>query len=384
MRPVNAPYVPAPDAFFTCQETPLKLPDTTTLPVCGSCTLRLTSLIPGDGKVSADDQYNLGLDLNENPQTTLAVNGIQYNLRTSILTFPAAHMLPGETVRADAELLISFASSRDGATIVYLALPVKRGAGGTNRYFSTLGPTPSTGRPALQTLFASDAQFVQYSGPQIFGRTPANDAPNNICAPVSPAVHFVCTTPAYMLDADYGRLKRLAGASVGPPPPTAIVAPERLRMLCSVVNGIRLGAPPSGSGAGAGGVDMSAMKCFRLDPDRDIRDGKIYVGGSGGTALQTELSEGDAAGTMDLPLDTSAGKIQKWAGIVLGVLLGLAVVFVIVAFVGSVFFSGFNAEGGVGSRIVDFAQQSTRLLPRLGGAPCPQVPAAAASAVAKV
>ena len=373
----------SPDAFFTCQETPLKLPAIDTLPVCSSCTLRLTSLIPGDGTVAPDSEYNLGLLVNENPQTTFAVNGIQYNLRTAVLTFPAAHTLPEETTRADAELLISFASSRDGATTVYLALPVKRGAGGTNRYFSTLGSSSSSGRPALQTLFASNAQFLQYSGPRIFGRTPANDAPNNVCAPVSPVVHFVCTTPAYIADADYGRLKQIAGAAVGPPLATTVVTPERLRKLCSVVNGIRLGAPPSGGGAVAGGVDMSAMKCFRLDPDNDIRDGKVYVGGSGGTALQTELAEGDAAGSMDLPLDTSAGKMQKWVGIVLGVLLGGAVVLVIVAFVGNLFFSGFNKEGGVGARIVDFAQQSTRLLPSLSRA-CPPAAATAAGATAAV
>ncbi len=365
---------------FECNETPLKLSTLGSDSECKSCTLRLTAPLPGDGTVSPDP---LGLNVNENPTVTLAENGLQYNLRTATLSFPGAHMLPGETAVPNAELLLSFMSVHDGVSTIVLCIPVKQGIGETNRYFATLGRNPLSNRPTLQTLLRNDVDvpLVQYTGPTLVGRTKNSPPPDAVCAKL--VKYYVYTSAVFITERDYARLKAIAGSPAGPAIPSTEVTPQRYRDLCKIVKSITYNDPAPYKSSD-GGVNVAAMKCYRLDPDKDIRDGKVYVGGDDSTGLQTELAEGEAADT-SATLDMKPGQTQKWVGIVLGVLLGLAVVFVLIAFIWGIGFSGFNEKGTVVEQIVDFTQQSTHLLPRIfSSAPCPPATAAAATAAGAV
>jgi hypothetical protein len=68
------------------------------------------------------------------------------------------------------------------------------------------------------------------------------------------------------------------------------------------------------------GIPTSSLKCFRLDPDRDIKDNKVYVGGAG-LPFDTASRADAAAEVGGIP----PGDIQRWLGIIVGVVVGVVV-----------------------------------------------------------
>lgn len=317
-------------SYFGCAETPVWIPndfDVNRVPDCKSCKLRLVSPVPGPGTVSPRVD---GLLVDENPLTTLAVNGIQHNLVETVLLIGGAHRLPGRDSPCKAELTLYFQNTRDFSQHICLCLPVDVGSGAAVQYFATLGGA-TTGRPVLSRIVPASATYLMYRGADLRGRARNNNVPSKFCDPVQRVTtYYVCMTPVFMSNTDYTRLVARGGKTVvGPAKPLTPVVHSRLLSYATRVKGITLGAPaPVGESGGAGsgpGYPTKALKCYRLDPNRDVVKDRVYVGGKGvPTDLRAELTNkppGEPEYGSILPGDLQRW-LSSWVGLAVAVVLG--------------------------------------------------------------
>jgi hypothetical protein len=326
------------DTFFGCGEAPIWIPTTFNydqLSHCASCTLRLTAMIPGPGTVTTRAD---GFDINENPQTSLDVNGQKYTLVESIMTCPGAHKLKGADPSV-AEVYLYFKHDMHSTKYACVVIPINIGNGSSATYFSTLGDEIRTDRPTVATLLATDAQFLMYDAADTRGRTTKTPAPREFCDPVKRVVtYYVSLTPATILPRDYERLKKYVGAGGGPPTVSTSTLERRLTRLVSIVTGMKIdtvaGQAKTTAGTivaptGDGTVSTKQLKCYRIDPKKDIVNNAIYVGGGGSGAKQPgtladelEASEKELAES-ETPAAVQPGDIERILGIVLGVIVGV-------------------------------------------------------------
>lgn len=312
-------------SYFGCAETPLWFPNDISadrIPDCKSCKLRLVSPVPGPGTVSPRVD---GLLVDENPLSTLSVNGIQHNLVESILMIAGAHKLPGRTEVCKAELACYFQSIRDFSYHVCLCLPIDIGTGAANNYFATLGGATS-GRPTLSKIVPSNASYLLYRGADLRGRSSNSNVPSSFCDPVKRVTtYYVCLTPIFISNTDYTRLVARGGNTVvGPPKPLTTSVISRLESLCSLVKGINIGVPkPVGTTdtslqPDGPGYPTKALKCYRVDPSRDIRDDKVYIGGEGTpTDFRKEIANEDDRGGI------FPGDLQRWISSTLSLIISI-------------------------------------------------------------
>ena len=95
----------------------------------------------------------------------------------------------------------------------------------------------------------------------------------------------------------------------------------------SRIDGIKVIDKPASSPKD-GGVATKAMKCYRLDKDKDVINDKVYIGGPGST-LDKELAGGDATqadGEDSRETGIQPGDIEKWIGIIIGVTIAILIV----------------------------------------------------------
>lgn len=316
-------------SYFGCAETPVWIPndfDILRVPDCKSCKLRLVSPVPGPGTVSPRVD---GLLVDENPLSTLSVNGIQHNLVETILLQGGAHRLPGRDAPCKAELTLYFQNTRDFSQHICLCLPVDVGSGAAEQYFATLGGA-SSGRPVLSKIVPVNATYLSYRGADLRGRASNNNVPSKFCDPVQRVTtYYVCLTPIFMNNNDYTRLVARGGKTVvGPPKPLTPVVNSRLVAYTTRIRGIVLGVPApvgaTGALSGEPGYPTKAMKCYRLNPDQDVLKDRVFVGGKGvPTDLRKELSKSE-------PVDSYGGilpgKLQgllsSWLALGIAIVLG--------------------------------------------------------------
>jgi len=378
------------DSYFGCAESPVHIPENyklSQIPPYKSATLRLVSQIAGPGTITSRAD---GLGVDENPTASFSMNGVQYNLRECLLMLGGAHRLAGRPSPCVAELAVYFTSIDDGRTSVCLCLPIDVGVGAANKYFATLGESTFKGRPTLGSIVPASAQFLVYRGADLRGRTASSSQPRAFCDPVRTiTTYYVCMTPIMMAGPDYQRLVDRAGKGlVGPPKPLAPLPQSRITQLCSLVNGIALSAAPPLKGAvgssatpGDPGIPTAAMKCYRLNPDRDIVNGKIYVGGKGVPFNPASDSNSDIDIAGDEPT-IKPGDIQRWIGIIVGVVVGILLcAFIAVKLYGTTFTNYFGVQNLYKSPVSAVALTSafpTIKLPTI----CPPAAATAVAATA--
>jgi hypothetical protein len=319
------------DNILSCNESPLKCPqlmDTARICPCISCKLRLNSQVAGPGNVT---KHVNGLLLNENPQTTLTVNGIQHNLLESFIYIPGAHRLPGQSEPCDMEVALYF-RSEDGQKHTSLCVPVKIGTGDSNSYFAALNDTVRS-RPTIGSLVSPTSSILSYRGADMRGRDGKSSRPRTQCDPVSRTVtYYVIMTPAKITASDYQRLKTIANNSNGPPIAITELIESRYKLL-SRIEGIQVidKAANLASKHGNEGVSTKAMKCYRLDKDKDVVNDKVYIGGQrpSGSTLDKELASGEATqadGEDSQDTSIQPGDIEKWIGIIIGVMVAIFII----------------------------------------------------------
>jgi hypothetical protein len=227
--------------------------------------------------------------------------------------------------------------------IACLTFPIEIGQGTSAQYFKTLG-TFEAGRPVLTAIVPSDPTFLLYRGADLRGRTEKSKVPSSFCDPVKSIVsYYVCMIPIYMENSDYQRLVARAGAGLeGPPSPITTVVDSRMKELTTRVKGIKIGGPSPYKGGSEGalggpGYPTKSMKCFRLDPNRDIVKDKVYIGGQGSpTTLKKEISA--------MPEDPGIlpGDLQNWLSSTLGFVIALIVAAFAFVFVFSRVFNNYE------------------------------------------
>jgi hypothetical protein len=324
------------DSIFSCEETPLKFPQTMDILriyPCISCKLRLNSEISGPGNVSKDD---VGLLLNENTQTTLTINGIQHNLLQSFIYLPGAHRLPGQQDPFPLEVALYFRTG-DGQKEVCLCIPVK--VGESNPYFAALN-TVVRDRSTVGSLVSPTGSILSYRGADMRGRNGRDSRPRTQCSPIAKVItYYVVMTPTNISAAEYQQLQGIAKGANGPPIAITEVIESRYKLI-SRIDGINVVDKKTPLLSKDRGVDTKAMKCYRLDKDKDVVNDKVYIGGPGST-LDKELSGSDATqadgedSRDDRDNSIQPGDIEKWVGIIIGVTIAILIVAFIIYLVWS-------------------------------------------------
>ena len=336
-----------PTNFFGCQETPLRFSDMklTDLKTCKKCAVTLSTPVAGMCNLTDAPE---GFIVNENIQSQLKYNGLSYTLTETRLLVPGAHQLPSDlglpAIVAELHCYFQADSAANRSSTYCLVLPMAAGKGVGNTYFSLLGELTST-RPTLQTLFSATAPLLQYVGADIRGRSKKTPTPRGLCSPVASRINFlVSTAPAYILSTDLTRLMdriNTSKAYEGGPPIASIPADRiRAQSLITVVPSIKL-LKVKGATQSAAQTTTAAMKCHRLDVGRDVKDGKVYVGGKkrpGDKTLQEELETAsdptkDLEGIEGGKPTVQPGDIENYLAIIFGVLLGIIFLGFISAFV---------------------------------------------------
>lgn len=328
------------DNYMICGETPVWIPnafDMSSISKCISCTLRLTAQVAGNGYVTTRAE---GLLLTEPSTISLAVNGVRHTLVETIVSFPGGHRLPDYQVPCVAELFFYFRSETDTSRYICMALPIDVGKGASNAYFKTLGQTVQSNRPTIATLFTPTATFLSYRGADLRGRSAKDSRPRTFCDPVAQTVtYYVSMTPTRITSSDLDRLQAIATKNKeysGPPKPTTDAVTRRLLRLGTLVTGIHLDT--AAAAAADGGVSTKALKCYRINPEKDIQNEKVYVGGQkrpGGPGDRTLADELERAAT-DISGAIAAENIENTIQpgdieYVLGIVIGVAISIVLCA-----------------------------------------------------
>jgi hypothetical protein len=321
------------DKLFACEETPVWTPatlDPTSLPPCLSCTFRLSAQLPGPGTLQPSV---MGFTVDENPTTELTLNGLQHSLITTELVMPGLHRLYGEQSVSTAELLLTFRSTRDMTKIALLCIPIVIGDGHGSDYFATLGMVGRS-RPTVSTLLDPQTGILSYPGASLQGRSKTDPRARQVCNPVAyPVTYYLVLRPANITAPDYQRLhKQLGTAYVGPPVPVTEITMSRVTSLLTYINAVVLTETQSTKDKGK---STKALKCYRIDPKKDIKDDKVYIGGAPkSSTLDQELL--NAATSISADPDSGSvkpGDIEKILAIVLGTILAVILCAAIAFFV---------------------------------------------------
>lgn len=305
------------DNMLGCQESPLFFPNgmsVDSIYECKTCTLRLVSKLSGPGNII--NASGNTIIINENPTNSFIVNGKMYNLLNTVLTISGLHRLPGQNAVSPAELCLFFTPSQGGQRneVVCLCIPVETGA--RNPYFSSVTNYAESKRPTVGTLLSTSATFLSYRGPSIEGRSKTNPRPREQCSPVKTIItYYVCCTPTTMDINDFNRFSEMLQQNkfVSSPEPASELTRERCKLLTRIegivvdnVDKFALGA------SGGSGYNTDAMKCYRLDKQRDIVGDKIYVNGNGRPGLSSLTAEMAAAAAGE-DMDVEVCKGVSWS-----------------------------------------------------------------------
>jgi hypothetical protein len=320
------------DNFLHCGETPLWFPTdisgANALNKCTSCTVRLSANFAGPGKLTATID---GFLVDENTQVFLSYNELSHTLRETRLVIPGAHRLPGEAEPAVAELLFFFQGDYANAQQYCICMPIFVGIGLGNDYFKTLSLNITPKRPSMASLFSEDKSFIQYTGAPLLGRSAKNKSPAAVCNPVSNRVRYlVYLGRIYITTNDLARLMNLKGRNhEGPVAPLAPTSSARIQALAMIVPNISIVSPRVGpDGTAPKAVSLNALKCRRIDVNKDIKGNTLYLDSDKGatTTLQKELDDAaDTSRIMGVPKESSVkpGQIERVIAIVFGTVIAI-------------------------------------------------------------
>jgi hypothetical protein len=313
------------DTMFSCNETPVWLPTTlnptTEIMPCLSCTIRLSTPAPGTGSVQPSI---LGIIVNENPTAELIVNGQRYNLIQSELCFSGLHRLYGQHTVSDCEYVLTFRHITDISKIILFCIPLIVQETGVS-YFKTLGSI-TRDRPLLSSLLKKETQIISYSGAGLTGRSASNVTPAKVCSPIAfPVTWYLCLTPTIIARNDFNRLRELLDKNIykGPPKPITDITISRAKKLLTIIQTITI---ENHIDSEKSGRSTKALKCYRIDPNKDVVGDRVFVGGvPAKNTLADEITQAANLNNPPPPDDgvIKPGTIEYIIGIVLGVTIGI-------------------------------------------------------------
>jgi hypothetical protein len=155
--------------------------------------------------------------------------------------------------------------------------------------------------------------------------------------------------------------------------PVTEITMTRATSLLTYISTIKLTGSKS-EGRSEDGMRTDALKCHRIDPKKDIKNDKVYIGGApNDNTLKKELENAASGNTPDGDDGTvKPGDIEKIVSIILGVTLAVIICAAIVYFTWKGTFSHYlagiklyGAKTPIGAKLV-----SSIKMPTL----CPPVP----------
>jgi len=263
----------------------------------------------------------MGFTVDENPTTILSINGLQSNLASTDLVVPGLHRLYGKQVVSDMELVVTFRNVKDSSKIALLCIPIVIGKGQGNSYFKNLG-TVTRDQPVLSDLISPTSGVMSYPGASLYKRSKTANNPNDVCSPISyPVTYYVVLSPSYIEANDYQRLhKQLGKAYVGGPVPLTEITLARANALLTYINTLTLDGPKKPK-VEEDPMKTKSLKCYRIDPDKDIKDEKVYIGGApGAPTLQQELQNRTSGAPDDSII--KPGDIETFLSVIVGLVIG--------------------------------------------------------------
>ena len=321
------------DTFFSCRETPVYFPSGLLVTdISGSPTtkVRLNSPSPGVGNLRGpiDGFY---YDINESTQACIYYNGVMYNLRDSIMSFPGVHTIAGFSKPCDAEMILTFQPSQTnvlGLPKIILCVAVQSGVRMTpasKKYFSTLiAGSTSGGRPTLAAILPKNVSYLEYQGFDVSLLYGGAKCSAIKAARTNIAQYLVCQWPIGMTIADFQRFRSeipmsepVPGSGIAPKgsstpagispvgdipkqlklPPTPTSDLTRARFLSQVtrLTNIVLESsdvvPPPAIKKGENGIPVPSMKCQSVKLNG--AEGKLTMDLTGRhvTTLEKELQD---------------------------------------------------------------------------------------------
>jgi hypothetical protein len=332
------------DGMLTCGESPLWYPNNYSLSnvsKCKSCSLRFVTALPGPGTIIYTKDYMVLF--NDNPTSSVIVDGTMYNLAHSYFLVHGLHRIPGYTTTCDAEVCFLFQPSQGrGEKFLCVSLPVSIGETITNQYFSTITNYATANRPTLGSLIPTNANFLHYRGPDnLTGRTKKTPQPRSECDPIKTVIsYYVCLTSITISESDYNRFADLCSKLVFPPEPNGELSNERMRLITHIQN-VEVESPEtqtkSKKSPGQLGYNTSALKCYRLDK-KDIVNDRVYINGygkPGDTTLQDEMDVAASGEVVDDEFTSRRSSFIKPRDIegFLSFILGLLIAIIVTAFI---------------------------------------------------
>ena len=304
--------MPNPRGIFECPETPLTVSPTSlynnTQPYRSyfgkfSCpeTGPMTVSLPVNQGTPEVPKYS-GMLIDENTQTSFSRNGVVYNQNETRLYIPGLHNHLGGV--GNAELTIFFRSLTMDIYCICLPLFYNETTGSV--YFSQLNKTFNSGlanRQSLGTVFPySESDAIEYRGADIRNRINTKSNPEGTCYARDgnlinnivpfPVTYMLMNTPGTIKSTDLQRLSNLfnfvrilpsitgpirttitpsfAGplASVNITNSTIFTKPQSPIRLCPSIRFV-------GKTIGPVVPKVPALKCYQVDPTKDIGEGGI-------------------------------------------------------------------------------------------------------------
>jgi hypothetical protein len=310
---------------LSCAQTPLQYPNmdptfnpsamTSLVNNYGNAGLRLWSIIPGSGRAFSSNDSASGIYVDENIQCSLTVNGVSYTL-FDMRIYNAAHKIfpsidiSGQTltssnvpyVTAVLEVYIFFKDNRNN--IFALVLPIGIDDSKLNTYASqyigglTNLSDGNSKQPTLSTLFQD-----------LSGSTPGGsfNTKNHILQYIGQDVRKIncndkTATPnpvTYLVIMNDMKSTKLLSSTL-----TRSQYNKFINMLQTVDRNIQNSPTPisqsaitennlvyipggtffitnSRSGSSSSNVSTSALKCYPVDPSKNVKDGQLYLDENG-------------------------------------------------------------------------------------------------------
>lgn len=310
-----------------CAQTPLQYPnmDSTFTPSAiissvnnyGNAGLRLWSILPGSGRAFPSYDNTNGVQVDENIQCTLTVNSVQCTL-FDMRIYNAAHRV-FNTVDISGQLIGTYTSPyttavleayiffKDNLNNIYaLVLPIGIDDSKTNTYASKyIGGLTNTSdgnsnQPTLSTLFqdlsgATPSGSFNATNPilQYTGQDVRKMNCNDKTITLNPITYLVAmndmkstkllstTITTNQLNTFLTMFTNIDLNIQNSPSPIGQSAITNNEIRYIPGGTFYITNSRSGSGPGPSNISTSALKCYPVDPSKDIKNGQLYLDANG-------------------------------------------------------------------------------------------------------
>ena len=248
----------------------------------------------------------------------------------------------GDTSGIEGELHMMFRGDANRNSLYSLVIPLEIGSSASAPFFASLGTVQRT-QLSIGAILPADMPMLLFRGASIYTRT-AN-APTCEDGTVDKINYVYGLKRLTLAQKDVDRFKRLLNAHTpytnggGPVVGTTAIPASKLSLISYIPKLLVTSSKVTGTGTKAvqnGYVETAQVKCRPLDPARDIKGSKVFVGGPGESrTLKDELEDAanPNAGLAEAEASPNVEKIESVLAILIGVLLGVVTISFIVWFV---------------------------------------------------